>query len=142
MVSTYAATPIKLSFPSQFPNAVAGKSYTDALSTRVSEGIGKPYSFKLTGALPTGLNMSTKGESFGAIPKTAKNGKYVLKICATGAKKAGSTVHWNTGWKFNYGHIADAIRTAGTICLAMEWENLYRLPPRFLLRYLCVCDAW
>lgn len=99
MVSAAAATPIKLSFPSQLPNAVAGKSYTYALSTRVSGGTGKPYTFKLTGTLPTGLKMSTKGELYGAIPKTAKSGKYVLKICATGAKKAGSTASWNTACK-------------------------------------------
>lgn len=99
MVSASAATPIKLSFPSQLPNAVAGKSYTYALSTRVSGGTGKPYTFKLTGALPTGLKMSTKGELYGAIPKTAKNGKYTFKICATGAKKTGSTASWNTACK-------------------------------------------
>lgn len=97
MVSANAATtPIKLSFPSQLPQAVAGKSYTYTFSTRVSGGTGKPYSFKVTGALPTGLKFSTKGELNGAIPKTAKNGTYVLKICVTGAKKAGSTASWNT----------------------------------------------
>jgi hypothetical protein len=99
MVSVYAATPIKLSFPSQLPQVVAGKSYTYALSTRVSGGTGKPYTFKLTGALPTGLKMSTNGELYGAIPKTAKNGTYVVKICATGAKKTGSTASWNTACK-------------------------------------------
>lgn len=99
MVSASAATPIKLSFPSQLPQVVAGKSYTYALSTRVSGGTGKPYTFKLTGTLPVGLKMSTKGELYGAIPKTAKNGTYVVKICATGAKKTGSTASWNTACK-------------------------------------------
>lgn len=99
MVNASAATPIKISFPSQLPQVIAGKSYSYALSTRVSGGTGRPYVFKFTGALPTGLKLSTKGELFGAIPKTAKNGKYVLKICVTGAKKAGSTASWNTACK-------------------------------------------
>lgn len=100
LVSGYAATPISLAFPTQLPKAVAGKSYTYTFSTRVSGGTGKPYTFKLSGALPSGLKFSsTKGELNGTIPKTAKNGTYVLKICATGAKKTGSTASWNTACK-------------------------------------------
>lgn len=120
MVSASAATPIKLSFPSQLPNAVAGKSYTYTFSTRVSGGTGKPYTLKLTGALPTGLKFSTKGVLNGAIPKTAKNGKYVLKICATGAKKAGSTASWNTACK-----ASSLILTGGTAIVAANSSGTY-----------------
>lgn len=120
MVSAYAATPIKLSFPSQLPNAVAGKSYTYTFSTRVSGGTGKPYTLKLAGALPTGLKFSTKGVLNGAIPKTAKNGKYTLKICATGAKKAGSTASWNTVCK-----TSSIILTGGTASVVANSSGTY-----------------
>jgi len=101
MGSGFAASkPVALSFPSQLPQAIAGKSYSYTFATRVTGGTGKPYTFTLTGALPLGLVFnSSKGVINGAIPKTAKNGKYTFKICATGAKKAGSNADWNTACK-------------------------------------------
>ncbi|MFA5918543.1 MAG: putative Ig domain-containing protein [Candidatus Nanopelagicaceae bacterium] len=100
-LSAYAAyKPVNLSFPSQLPQAVAGKSYSYTFATRVSGGAGKPYTFSLSGTLPAGLKFSaSKGTLSGAIPKSAKNGTYVLKVCATGAKKAGSSSSDNTACK-------------------------------------------
>lgn len=100
-LSAYAAyKPVSLSFPDQLPQAIAGKSYVYTFATRVSGGTGKPYTFKLSGTLPAGLKFSaSKGTLSGAIPKSAKNGTYVVKVCATGAKKVGSSTSWNSACK-------------------------------------------
>ncbi|MFZ2227281.1 MAG: putative Ig domain-containing protein [Candidatus Nanopelagicaceae bacterium] len=93
-VSFAAYGPLKLTIPSQLPQATQGKPYSYSFASRVSGGTGPPYIWRMTGALPSGLKFGiAKALLSGTVSKNAKISTYTLRVCATGGKRAvsGST---------------------------------------------------
>lgn len=87
--NTWAAyKPVSLKISSYLPSAVQGKAYSYSFLNRVTGGTGKPYSWKMTGALPIALKFNVKtAEIAGVVSKSAKVKTYTLRFCATGVKK-------------------------------------------------------
>lgn len=97
MTASAAYKPIALKLPTQLPLATQGKVYTYSFVRIVSGGGGKPYSWKITGALPSALKFKNNtGILSGRISAKANLGTYPLKVCVTGVKKAGITASANT----------------------------------------------
>ncbi|MDP1719980.1 MAG: putative Ig domain-containing protein [Candidatus Nanopelagicaceae bacterium] len=87
--STWAAyKPVSLTISSYLPSAVQGRAYSYSLLNRVSGGTGKPYSWKMTGSLPSALKFDVKSAKIaGVVSKNAKVKTYTLRFCATGVKR-------------------------------------------------------
>lgn len=97
MTASAAYKPINLKLPAQLPIATQGKVFTYSFVGIVNGGAGKPFSWKLTGALPSALKFkSNTGILSGKISTKAKLGAYPLKVCVTGVKKAGIAASLNT----------------------------------------------
>lgn len=97
-ISAYAAyRPITLNIPSQLPQAIQGKAYNYSLAARVSGGTGRPYIWRVSGALPVNLRLNTSsGKIVGVVSSPASVGSYPLQICVTGGKKGSTAKIRNT----------------------------------------------
>ncbi len=87
-----AYKPVRLNIPSYLPSAVQGKAYSFTLLNRVSGGTGKPYSWKVTGTLPSALKFDAKSATLaGVVSINTKVKTYTVRVCATGVKKPSAT---------------------------------------------------
>lgn len=95
--ATAAYKPLSLKLPTQLPLATQGKVYTYSFVRIVSGGTGRPYSWKVSGALPSALKFKNNtGILSGKISTKANLGTYPLKVCVTGVKKTGIAASTNT----------------------------------------------